>query len=724
MELTEAARFGWRLHARAEAVEVTEAIATADRLLGRMGLVRSEDAAELTLQLTDEAGRGTGGYSLEIDPEKRWVRIGASGSEGFRCGIYQFLEALGVRWFSPADSPILPRLPVTLEPLRQSGEPSFAYRGLHICGPNHYDRPVAEWMSFLGMNRKLTHHEEVGMLGGELAALGLSPDTTVHSYAFWIPDGDHFADHPEWFSLVGGRRIRHREGGQLCVSNVQMREQLVRNVERFVNENPGVSVVGVCPNDGRGWCECDACAAMDTAEDRTHDAVNGRVARFLGAVCTQIAARCPHVKVGHYSYSNFRDFHHALVDAPANLLVSCTLSGRCFKHAIDDAACPVNLPLWRRLEQLKAKLGHVYVYDYYVHNWQHLPAPIGRTVAADFAAYHKLGIAGFLSEVNPAAAPSYQSFHLPLYLAGRILYGVDADVDAVMDDYCRKRFGGAAPAMRGYFEALEAGLARMDGCFTHDPGDFERMFTASVRRQAEGHLDQAAAAVEVREGAEDEAEDEAEAHRRVDDERKLFETWCRIADERPRYRIEQPIAPAAFDGLSIASDAAAEDRLVLLDKVTLLPPPRNQTFVSVHAEEGRIGFLIDCWEAAMDRLAVREGNTLSAVFGSDNVELFLAGDASDKELYHILINPAGYHCASACRGTRWNWSWSGGYRVETARFSDRWRVMFSIPRASVQSERAFSFTIARNRRIDGRNEITGTPGGGVFFARSKYLIAE
>ncbi|MBR4746283.1 MAG: SEL1-like repeat protein, partial [Desulfovibrio sp.] len=46
-----------------------------------------------------------------------------------------------------------------------------------------------------------------------------------------------------------------------------------------------VSPVGICPNDGYGWCECDACRALDTEEDRQKGTVNGRIADFVKFIC-------------------------------------------------------------------------------------------------------------------------------------------------------------------------------------------------------------------------------------------------------------------------------------------------------------------------------------------------------------------------------------------------------------------------------------------------------
>ncbi|MBR7156287.1 MAG: DUF4838 domain-containing protein, partial [Lentisphaeria bacterium] len=177
-------------------------------------------------------------------------------AEGVRCGIYRVLQKLGVHWFSPGEKMIIPaKAAMPFAKLdRFSETPSFPYRSLHICsGKHHYDETVARWMSFNCMNGKLTHLPEDDIVGGELKKLGLAPDTTVHAYDLMIPANKYYKSNPEFFALVGNKRITG--GGQLCVSNEKMREAFVKELYALIKAKPHIGVYGICPNDGYGWCE-------------------------------------------------------------------------------------------------------------------------------------------------------------------------------------------------------------------------------------------------------------------------------------------------------------------------------------------------------------------------------------------------------------------------------------------------------------------------------------
>ena len=126
------------------------------------------------------------------------VRI-TGGAEGLRLGVYAWCKALGIRWLSPNEKPIVPPRPKVL-PGSFFGErrPSFPYRGLHVCGcKDHYDPNVAHWMSFNGFNRRLDDLREALVHRDDYARFGLVSDTTVHSYSLILPADHYFDDHPE-----------------------------------------------------------------------------------------------------------------------------------------------------------------------------------------------------------------------------------------------------------------------------------------------------------------------------------------------------------------------------------------------------------------------------------------------------------------------------------------------------------------------------------------------
>ncbi len=651
---------------------------------------------ELNVRLEHRDTVRDGAFEFRADGKNVTI---AGDDEGVRCGLYTLLNALGIHWFNPAEDIVLPSRKVTADLSRLNGlhKPDFSYRGLHICaGKHHFDERTGRWMSFNRMNRKLTHHEEDEIVGGELQKLGLRPDTTVHAYSLLISDKKYFASNPEYFSLVGGKRIRHSEGGQLCLANEKMRQAFADELLKIIRRKPHIGVFGICPNDGYGHCECPDCRKLDSATDRAKGLVNARVAFFVSDICKRIAAQAPGVMLGHYSYSNFADFMEYLPVPPENLLVSFT-QFHCFRHAADDPACPKNRELYQRLKHLKSKVKNVYIYDYYSYRGGNLPAPFLSGQSRDFKLWKAMGISGFMSEVGGADAVEWDSFWPMFYYASRLLWSADTTPEAVIKEFCQARYGKAADIMEEYFLALREAMDSMPRCHSKNPADFTAYFTPNLRRKCESILKKAQAA-EPENGL-------------VKKEAELFKSWCGNADTRAKYQSLKEITPSPIN-----TTGFEPQKIYTVRGKTQLPDLKNDTAIEVSASETHIRFRIKLNEEFMDRL-----KTGKDVYSGDNVEIFLNDGRDSKKCYHFLIAPDGRYMASECLGTRWNWSWKHHAVIKTERQKDYWFIDFTIPRSDLNSPAPAGFSIIRNRHAGGKWEILGTPEGGAFFDIGKYI---
>lgn len=688
--------------------QVGRAVAFTERLLSGMEVKTPGTGAwKITVRRTESLAKG--GYQLKGTPEGALVEAGDA--EGARCGLMALLRRLGVRWYDPSAQPLLPVQAVAPESFEEKRTPSFPYRGLHICGvPHHYDERLVEWMSFQGMNRKLTHVGQLERVGGALKAYGIAPDTTVHSYSEWVPEAKYFEENPEFYALLDGKRVRQTAGGQLCLSSAGMRKVFLHEVRQFLDSHPGMAVIGICPNDGYGWCECEACAKLDAPEDREGGKVNARVADFVEEICAGLAKSHPDVLVGHYSYSNFSDFYRYLRKTPENLMVSVT-TFRCYRHAIDEASCPTNQPLFTRLQEIRRRIRHVYVYDYLYYRWGGLPQPQWRVTARDVAAYAKLGLDGYMTETGPASSPDFAAGHLPLYVMAQLLRDRGTDLDALLDDYCQKRFGAAAETMRRYLKRWEDAVTGMEGCLTRKEGDdLERLMPPEMQAEGERLL---AGAMEQASGR---------GKEEVLREAGEFRRWVGVLKQRAEARKVGGVSVGTMEAFrrEMEQGEPSGQGALFLDHTLKVIPPDGRTRARFYADAERFGIVVECTEEEMGKVADRPGNALSAVYGSENVEIFLRDGANGKIIYHALASLSGGHCASECEGTRWNWAWDGGYTVKVRRGEGGWTLFFEIALSRINAADTVALTLVRNRHVDGWKK-SGIPNGGMFFNSKEYL---
>ena len=629
----------------------------------------------------DEGIVPTGAFRATRDADGKVVITG--GDEGLRIGLYTWAKARGIRWFSPGEEPIVPECPSSVsEGFFRLHVPSFPYRGLHVCGSkDHFDPTVAHWMSFMGMNRRLDDLDEALRNAAEFRKYGLVSDTTVHSYSLLVPKDRYFRDHPEFFALLGGKR--KADGGQRCLANAEFRKAFVAELRKWIACEPNVSPVGICPNDGYGWCECAACKALDTEEDRKTGTVNGRVADFVKYVCSAL----PDQTIGHYSYSNFADFYKLIDPLPKNLKLSFT-AFHCQSHVLCDGNCPENGKFRRRIRELKAKGADFYVYDYYVHRWGVLPAPMWQYVSREFKSLKEEGVSGFLSECGNAKAGHWASFWPAFYTAATMLYDADTDVDGLVEDWCRVRYGKAAEPMLAYFREWEKAF---DGswCWTKSPDQFKRVF----RPEAEKFLDAARA-----------ADPENAAVARAC---KQYAWWKENLRLRETYPVVREVT---------VSDALAKLPLHFVSGTTQVPDLANNVDVEMAAADGKVRIRLTAHETRMDALKVGKGP-----YSGDNFEIFFADGRGNGTSYHFIVDSAARISAAESLKTRWNWSWEHHATAKVTKTADAWTLDFTMPLSDVHATGDFAFTLIRNRYAGGRWEITGAPAGGAFFKTEDYV---
>jgi hypothetical protein len=466
-----------------------------------------------------------------------------------------------------------------------------------------------------------------------------------------------------------------------------MRAAFVASLKEWLAKLPDVSPVGICPNDGYGWCECAGCKALDTEADRRDGTVNGRVADFTKFLADTFKDRT----LGNYSYSNFADFYKLLEPLPPNLVLSFT-AFHCQSHRFLDSNCPRNKTFARRVSELKEKGARFYIYDYYSHKWGFLPAPMWKSAARDFKEWKKAGVEGFLSEVSSAGAKSWDSFWPTFYMAGEMMLDVTRDPDHVIDDWCTARYGRAAQAMRDYFRIWEKGVCD-ERCFLKNPEEFAQVF----RADAEAAL----VAAESADGG----------NLFVQAARRQYDAWKKNHAERVRY-----VSPME---VSVTSELSAVP-IYFTGGASQVINAANDTKVEMAVADGMVRVRLTAYETQMKNL-----KHAKSVYTSDCFELFFADGRHATRTYHFLVDAQGRIEAAESEGKRWNWSWAHHATVKTERTDDCWTIDFTMPLSDVAvgPGESFGFTLIRNRYAGGRWEITGTPAGGAFFNTSRYIRA-
>jgi hypothetical protein len=134
-------------------------------------------------------------------------------------------------------------------------------------------------------------------------------------------------------------------------------------------------------------------------------------------------------------------------------------------HPVADPNCPRNVRYVQLIEKWQNLGCAIYYYEYYNKgNWSDLPWPIVHSIKHDMPWYHKHGHQGVYTQFSEGNAwtlyPAY-------YVAAKLMWNVEADVDAIFKEMCDRLFGPAGPAMHDYYRVMEESMAN---CGRHFPG--------------------------------------------------------------------------------------------------------------------------------------------------------------------------------------------------------------------------------------------------------------
>ena len=369
-------------------------------------------------------------------------------------GVYQLLEKhLGVRWFMPsALGEVVPRSDrLVIGSFEEIEIPAFPIRWVED----------GDWALHQKMNVAVA-------IGGK--PVGINWKWSFHTHFKLIPPEEYYDQHPEWFALIKGDRRRPspgQQGRQLCTSDPRLIEEMAKNVIRMFDEDPTLDVLALAPQDGGGFCQCVACRALDEerpAGEAWHATYSRRLAIFNNEVARRVARKHPNkqIKVGAYAM-----YLRVPLDPgyrpEQNLAVQVCHTYSCNSHPIESPNCAGNTKYFRKeLEHWAGLTKHLFIYEYYNKGaWGGLPYYQVHLIRQDIPYYHRLQVEGFYTQ---SAGRRWPVCGLNHYIAAKLVWDADLDVDRLLDDFYEKFYADAAAPMRDYWQTLERALTGYKEC--------------------------------------------------------------------------------------------------------------------------------------------------------------------------------------------------------------------------------------------------------------------
>ncbi len=369
------------------------------------------------------------------------LTISGGSNRGLHYGVFGVLEdVLGVRFYTHDVTKVPKCRELVLDEMDIVDAPAFEYR---YCD---YGMP-SEWRARNRMNAGIAKIHG----GSKEYAL------FVHSFYALVPPEQYFDAHPEYYSMVDGKRVCQRS--QLCLTNPEVIKIATENAKHYLRQNPQATLISVSQNDCYNPCECPECAKID-AENGSHA---GSLMYFVNAVAAGIEEEFPHVVVDTLAYQYTRK-PPKVIRPRHNVCVRLCSIECCFGHPMatcnhvasfgkiaktSDSTFQEDLIGWGKI------CNRVYIWDYvtnFAHYW--LPFPNFHVLGPNMRFFAENNVKGVFEEGNQHSV-SPDMTEMRTWLLAKLLWNPDFDVEQGIYEFAEAVYGSAAAEIRAYIKLLE-----------------------------------------------------------------------------------------------------------------------------------------------------------------------------------------------------------------------------------------------------------------------------
>ncbi len=388
------------------------------------------------------------------DREYLW-QFDERGSFNAVCG---YLRSLGIRWYLPGElGEIVPTMKsIPLPEIDQIVKPDFDVRQMNVRFGT-VDEEVMRWAMRLGIR---------------------------HPYGLMIAHGMHTMTHPDriktlhpdWFALYGGKRDTQtgKRLNHLCYSNQNLFEATVKWAQKQFDVYDYESVSIMPPDAYIAICQCQLCAGKQIDEMGSRGKLSNHVWDFVNRVAREVGKTHPGKKIVCCAYGANTNPPTNIAKLEPNVEV-VIVGGRRPRNSLPEQREPI-----QRLRKgwLEKSDRPFLIFENYPFTGRgtYLPAFVANTIGDSINATKGVsrGEDIWLSFPRVHDDPNIGFNHFQVYFTARMWWGgKQADVKAMLDEYCRLFYGPGGTDMYRFFVYCEAHYQAME----HDQEKIEPALT-------------------------------------------------------------------------------------------------------------------------------------------------------------------------------------------------------------------------------------------------------
>lgn len=429
---------------------------------GQAGLFVGPGAAKMADPAFTDEGLGDQGIVIRTVGEN--LILAGGEPRGTLYAVYSFLEDyVGCHWWTAGASTI-PRKPtLAFENVNVRYIPPLEYRDTNYAGAGEADYSVRN--KFNGQNHRLFYDDGLSNTqqdlyrGGRKFAFVKSDRWGGHALWMMAPPQVYFKDHPEWYSMIDGKRtaedVHH---SSLCLTNPELRQRIVENSILALWGHPHASILSLEQWDDGGppdHCQCPECAKVEKEEG----SAAGIMVRFTNAVMDDFRKQShkfekgiPPVTVLAYHYTQKPPLH---AKPDPNIIVRL-----CPIHA--DYSIPLGSD--GNKEFRDDFIGWSKITDrihiwYYSTNFGYpmLPYPNFGVMGKNLKYLTDNSVKGIFAE--GMAVPGGEMSELRSWMLGQLSWNPNRDPQQLIRQFADGYYGAAGPSVVAALDSMQKSLA-------------------------------------------------------------------------------------------------------------------------------------------------------------------------------------------------------------------------------------------------------------------------
>lgn len=271
----------------------------------------------------------------------------------------------------------------------------------------------------------------------------------VHTFYKLVPPEKYMESHPEYYSMINGKRFLDKQKGQLCLTNPDVVQIATNKVLKWIEEYPHAEIFSIDQNDGYHFCECPECRALDSIEGSQ----SGTIINFVNQIADSVAKIYPDVKLQTLAYA-YSEIPPKTLQPRSNVTIRMCHYNYCNAHALGE--CNDHNQFIERMAAWEKITERITIWDYYT-DFSHymIPFPNFESVIKNPRYYADHKCIGLFAQGNNVPNKGGGEFSaLRAWVFAQLMWNPYQDGKALINEFVTNVYGKAAPFILQYIDML------------------------------------------------------------------------------------------------------------------------------------------------------------------------------------------------------------------------------------------------------------------------------